>query len=67
MDNGDRIRFRVESEEFTEIASTEHSKEDIVSSEQTSTSPYVLTASIKEDGLGCCDWWVEEEDEEEEE
>ncbi|KAL3898216.1 MAG: hypothetical protein SGCHY_002887, partial [Lobulomycetales sp.] len=49
IDNGEKIRFRVESETFADVAPR--------GKVQDTKQPYSLAGSITDDGLGLESWW----------
>lgn len=67
IDVGELIRFRVLQEHFVETKDANVRKQtttiedNALSSSSTSVSPYRITASIAEDGLGLLSWWPDDE------
>ncbi|EPZ32091.1 DNA-directed RNA polymerase III subunit RPC8-like protein [Rozella allomycis CSF55] len=67
MDKGDIIRCRVASETFVDVHPKEFQKNPEEDTKK--VSPYTITCTIAEDGLGCVQWWeqgdeMEEDDDE---
>merc|ERR1711894_810688 len=61
MDIGEEIRFRVMDETFVDLTPTGpevHNKDQLnVDEQEIKKSPYTITASISEPGLGLLSWW----------
>jgi len=59
MDAGEQIRFKVVSESFVDSgpAKSKSGAETDVKKDEAKVSPFSLTASINEPGLGLLKWW----------
>ena len=61
FDRNETVRFRVEAETWTDLSPEKQSAGGEEDEDSPSRSPYQITASMQQSGLGPLLWWDQEE------